>query len=115
MSRTRDCPLNFEMGNSMARTPEGKFQDRLLLDLKALFQGCLVLKNDPNYRQGIPDLLVLYKSRWALLEVKKSENERPRPNQPWYVDYGDKNSFGAFIFPENKHEVLEALSNYFNQ
>lgn len=97
----------------MARTPEGRFQDRLVKDLEVIFDGCLIMKNDPNYRQGIPDLLILFKQRWALLEVKKSANEKPRPNQPWYVDYAQHNSFGAFIFPENRDEVLADLSDYF--
>ena len=97
----------------MARTPEGKFQDRLVKDLEAIFKGCMIMKNDANYRQGIPDLLILWNDRWALLEVKKSANEKPRPNQPYYVAWGDANSFGAFIYPENRDEVLEELSNFF--
>ncbi len=98
----------------MARTPEGKFQDKLLVDLKALFPGCLIMKNDANYRQGIPDLLILFKDRWALLEVKKSDREKPRPNQPWYVAFAERNSFGAFIYPENRDLVIEELSEFFN-
>lgn len=97
----------------MARTPEGRFQDRLRNDLESLFPNCLIMKNDPNSRQGIPDLLILFGNRWALLEVKKSANERPRPNQPWYVDWGSDNSFGSFIYPENKDEVLRELENFF--
>jgi hypothetical protein len=97
----------------MARTPEGKFQDRLVKDLEAIFPNCLIQKNDANYRQGVPDLLILFRDRWALLEVKKSANERPRPNQPWYVDYAATNSFGAFIYPENRDQVLEELSRFF--
>lgn len=98
----------------MARTPEGKFQDKLVHDLEAIFPDCMIQKNDANYRQGVPDLLILFKNRWALLEVKKSKNEKPRPNQPWYVAWAQRNSFGAFIFPENRDEVLAELSEYFN-
>lgn len=98
----------------MARTPEGKFQSTLVKDLEAIFPGCLIQKNDPNYRQGIPDLLILFKDKWALLEVKKSGNEKPRPNQPYYVAYGQRNSFGAFIYPENRDTVIEELSEFFN-
>lgn len=98
----------------MARTPEGKFQDRLVAEIKKRFEGCLILKNDANTRQGIPDLLVLYRDAWAFLEVKKSGNEKPRPNQPWYVAFGQRNSFGSFIYPENCEQVLEELEEFFN-
>lgn len=97
----------------MARTPEGRFQDKLLHDLNTLFPDCQILKNDSSYQQGIPDLLILFRNKWALLEVKKSANERPRPNQPWFVAWGQRNSFGAFIYPENKSTVLEELAEYF--
>ena len=47
---------------------ESKFQKGLIDDLKKRFPGCMVLKNDANYIQGIPDLMVLYKDHWAALE-----------------------------------------------
>ena len=52
---------------------ESAFQKGLINDLKKRFPGCMVLKNDPNYIQGIPDLLVLYEGRWAALECKKAK------------------------------------------
>lgn len=93
---------------------ERDFQPQLKEDLKNLFPGCMILKNDANLRQGVPDLLVLFRNRWALLEVKKSADAPARPNQPYYVDWAQQNSFGAFVFPENKREVLEALHDFFN-
>ena len=50
-----------------------------------MFPGAIVLKNDPNYIQGIPDLTVFYQDKWATLEVKKSENASHQPNQDYYV------------------------------
>lgn len=97
----------------MARTPEGKFQDKLVSSLEAIFTGCMIQKNDPNYRQGIPDLLILFRDKWALLEVKKSDKEKPRPNQEWYVDWAKANSFGSFVYPENRDEVIKALYEFF--
>lgn len=97
----------------MARL-ERDFQPKLIERIEALFPGCLIMKNDSSYRQGIPDLLVLFRDRWALLEVKKSEDAPPRPNQPWYVDWAQQNSFGAFIYPENKDDVLTELVKFFN-
>lgn len=92
---------------------ENAFQKDLIKELKLIFPGCIVLKNDPNYLQGVPDLLILYQDLWATLEVKKSASERPRPNQVYYVDQMDSMSFSAFIFPENKDEVLNDLQQTF--
>lgn len=97
----------------MARSSrlESGFQDRLRDDLKQLFPGCMVFKMDQI--QGIPDLLVLYKDKWALLENKKSRNAKRQPNQEYYVDLFNEMSFSRFIFPENKEEVLHELQQSF--
>ena len=92
---------------------ERDFQGKLIKEIKERFPGCMVLKNDPNYIQGIPDLLILYKKKWASLECKKSSNEEPRPNQPYYVETMNKMSFSRFINPENKEEVLNDLQQAF--
>lgn len=92
---------------------ESAFQGKLIKELQERFPGCVVLKNDPNYIQGIPDLLVLYRSRWAALECKRGENESRRPNQEYYVDKLNGMSFSAFIFPENREEVLHDLEEAF--
>ena len=88
---------------------ENKFQSKLIKELKERFPGCIVLKNDSSYIQGIPDLLILYKDRWAALEVKKSATASHRPNQEYYVDKMDEMSYASFIYPENKEAVLDEL------
>ena len=88
---------------------ERDFQAKLIKELKVMFKGCIIVKNDPNYIQGIPDLLILYNDRWAALEVKKSEHAHHQPNQEYYVDLMDQMSFAAFIYPENKEEILYEL------
>ena len=88
---------------------ERDFQAKLIKELKVMFKGCIIVKNDPNYIQGIPDLLILYNDRWAALEVKKSATAHHQPNQEYYVDLMDKMSFAAFIYPENKEEILYEL------
>ena len=92
---------------------ESKFQAGLIKDLKNTFPGCMVLKNDPNYIQGIPDLLVLYKNRWAALEVKKSKNAKHQPNQNHYIMKMNKMSIARFVYPENKQEVIHDLQQAF--
>ena len=92
---------------------ENKFQSQLMKELKKIFPGCIVMKNDSSYIQGIPDLLILYKNKWASLEVKKSANASKRPNQQYYVDLMNKMSFARFVSPENKKEVLDELHKTF--
>lgn len=98
----------------MARSTrlESGFQDKLRDELKELFPGCMVFKMDQI--QGIPDLLILYKDKWASLENKKSANAKKQPNQKYYVDKMNEMSFSRFIYPENKEEVLNELQQTFN-
>lgn len=92
---------------------ESKFQANLIKELKQLFKGCIVMKNDSSYIQGIPDLLILYGGKWAALECKKTSSASKRPNQEYYVGLMDKMSFAKFISPENKEEVLRDLHKAF--
>lgn len=71
------------------------------------------MKTDPNYIQGIPDLVIFYRDRWASLEVKRSSTATQRPNQEYYVDMMNEMSFSRFIFPENKEVVLDELQQSF--
>ena len=92
---------------------EKVFQSRLIKDIKQMLPGAIVLKNDPNYIQGIPDLLVLYEDKWAALECKQSENSKRQPNQEYFVDVMDHMSFSKFIYPENKEDILRELQQAF--
>lgn len=92
---------------------ESGFQDRLVVELEKRFPGCVVVKNDPTYIQGFPDLSIFYGDRWAILECKKSRKEKHQPNQDYYVDTLNRMSFSRFIYPENKEEVLNDLQQTF--
>ena len=99
---------------------ENKFQAGLISELNSRFPGCIIMKNDCNYIQGIPDLTVLYKDHWAVLECKKDEEEclkciktNTPPNQSYYVDRLNSMSFSRYIYPENKEEVLNDLQQAF--
>lgn len=92
---------------------EKEFQSCLIRELKTLFKNCIVMKLDSGYIQGIPDLLVLYKDKWATLECKKAHNSSKRPNQEYWVNKMDGMSFSRFICPENKEEVLNELQQTF--
>lgn len=92
---------------------ETRYQNDLITTITMRFPGAVVLKNDASRIQGIPDLLVLYRDRWAMLEVKISEMADVQPNQDWYIDLFNGMSFAAFIYPENEEEVLYALQQAF--
>lgn len=92
---------------------ESAYQAKLVKNLEGLFPSCVIMKNDANYRQGFPDLLILFNDRWACLEVKASEDASIQPNQEHWVDRLRLMSFSAFIYPENEREVISALREFF--
>lgn len=88
---------------------ESKFQADLIKELRDLFPGCVILKNDANYIQGFPDLTILHGTKWATLEVKASHDSEQQPNQRYYVDICNDMSYSAFIYPENKEVILREI------
>lgn len=88
---------------------ERTFQNKIVREILDRFPGSIVMKNDSSYIQGIPDLLVLYKDKWAALECKNKKTAHKQPNQKYYVDRMNKMSFSCFIYPENREEVLDEL------
>ena len=92
---------------------ESQFQSKLIKELKKLFPGCIVMKSDSGYLQGIPDLLILFNDKWAALECKQHAGAKKQPNQEYNVGKMDEMSFSRFICPENKEEVLHDLQQSF--
>lgn len=93
---------------------ERDFQSKLIKELKDTFPGCIVLKNDANYIQGVPDLLVLHGDRWASLECKKSARASRQPNQTYYVGAMAEMSYANFVYPENRDQVMAELRSHFS-
>ena len=94
---------------------ENKFQAQLINDIEKRFDGSIVTKLDSGHIQGIPDLLILYKSKWAALECKKDEKSKHQPNQDYYVGKMNTMAFSRFIYPQNKEETLNELEIYFHE
>ena len=92
---------------------ESKFQKDLMDEIRELYPGCVILKNDSSYIQGFPDWTILYKDRWAVLEAKRERGAKKQPNQEYYVGRMNEMSFSRFICPENKEEVLNELCQTF--
>lgn len=95
------------------RQKESKFQADLIREIKGRFPGCKVIKNDANYLQGFPDLTILYKKRWAVLECKRDSDSPYRKNQEYYIRELNEMSFARRIQPENKEEILNELQQAF--
>lgn len=92
---------------------ENKFKTKLVKEIRARLPGAIVLHTNPP-PQGIPDLLVLYRDKWAALEGKKANDSSHRPNQDYWIEKMNKMSFAAFISPENKEDVLDAMERSFS-
>lgn len=92
---------------------ETQYQGKLIKKLRNLFPGCVILKNDPTWIQGVPDILILFLNTWAMLEVKMNDDSSIQPNQEYYIDLLNDMSFASFIRPENEEEVLYALQQSF--
>lgn len=88
---------------------ESIYQRKVIRILRELFPGCVILRNDPTFIQGVPDIIILFNDRWAMLEFKRSDKAGKRPNQTYYVDMLNNMSYASFISPENEEEVIYDL------
>lgn len=94
---------------------ETEIQKDIKDKISDILPGSIVLKNDPNQLQGVPDLSVLWEGKWAFLEVKQKEDSPHRPNQDYYIKKADYMSYGRFISGETEEEVLEELFLFMNE
>lgn len=90
---------------------EPEFQADLVKEIMYRFSGSYVLKNDPSYIQGFPDLLVLIKDKWFALECKVDANASHQPNQDYYISDLDRMAYARFVYPENVEEVLNEIQS----
>ena len=82
-----------------------------LKKVKNNFPDSVILKTDPNYIQGFPDLIILYKDKWVALECKKSEKAHHQPNQEYYISKMNSMSYASFVYPENERRVLDEMES----
>ena len=96
----------------MRETGRGGYKSQIIKKLEELFPGCLIARNDPkDTHQGIPDLTIFYGDRWAMLETKAATKSERQPNQEYWIEHYNQQSFASFIYPENEEEVLNALQS----
>jgi hypothetical protein len=92
---------------------ESAFQSQVIKRLEKQFPGCMVWKMDSSYRQGTPDLLVLYGRHWAMLECKRNSSAPHQPNQDYYVKKLNDMSYASVVYPENFEEVMDGIQRAF--
>jgi hypothetical protein len=93
---------------------ESRYQSKVLARLRDLFPGCMLLKNDSSYIQGIPDWTLLHGRYWAMLEIKVSATADVQPNQDYYVERLARLGYAAFIYPGNEVDVFNELQQAFS-
>lgn len=93
---------------------EGAYQNHVIKRLVQTYPGCMVLKNDPVYIQGIPDLIFLIEDFWGMLEVKISARAHKQPNQEFYINKLNQMSYADFIYPECEESVFNDIQQAFS-
>jgi len=89
---------------------ENEYKRGLKKRIEERFPGCIVLKNDEQFIQGIFDMTVLYGPYYAVLEVKKDKDAPMRPNQDYYLEQVIKmGGIAFFIYPEIEEKVLDEV------
>lgn len=92
---------------------EAQYQRGLIPRIRRRFPGCKVFKNDPQQEQGVPDLLILYKGFWAMLEVKMDGDSAVQANQRHRVAAYNDMSYAAFITPNTEEAILDEIQHAF--
>ncbi len=88
---------------------ESAYQRKLIMKIRELLPGCMILKNDPSYMQGVPDIIILFHDRWGMLEIKRASDAHVQANQEYYIELLNDMSFASFINPLNEEAVLYDL------
>jgi hypothetical protein len=99
---------------------ESDFQKKLIDKIKMMFPDCEVMKQDPKYCTGIPDLVIFYQNKYAMLECKNSLKayEKSLQNQSiqtYYIEKFSKWSYASYVYPENMDKVLYELQEVFSK
>lgn len=90
-------------------TAEKDFQTKFISWARKQGFKCFKQQMNATTRAGTPDCFLFLEGWWGWIEFKKSKNARKRPGQQQNIDWANKNSWGAFVFPENEDEVKKYL------
>ena len=97
----------------MAKTPEGKFQDKVIKYLKSL-DNCWHMKvfgGGTFQRSGIPDIIGCYHGRFFALELK-AEKGRPSELQLYNIKkINEAGGYARLLYPQEFEEFKETFEN----
>jgi hypothetical protein len=91
----------------MAR--EADLQSKFLSSLRKLGYKCFKQQMNATTRAGTPDAFIFKEGFWGWIEFKQHKNSKARPGQKENVEWAKENSWGSFVYAENKDEVLKEL------
>lgn len=91
----------------MAR--ESKLQSDFLKDLRKLGYRCYKQQMNATTRAGTPDAFIFKEGFWGWIEFKQHKNSKARPGQKENVEWAKENSWGSFVYVENRDEVYNYL------
>lgn len=91
----------------MAR--EKDLQSKFLSSLRELGYKCYKQQMNATTRAGTPDAFIFKEGFWGWIEFKQHKNSKARPGQKENVEWANQNSWGSFVYAENKDEVYNYL------
>ena len=91
----------------MAR--ESKLQSDFLSDLRKLGYRCYKQQMNATTRVGTPDAFIFKEGFWGWIEFKQHKNSKARPGQKENIEWANANSWGSFVYVENRDEVYNYL------
>ena len=78
--------------------------------VRILKPGAIILKNDANYLQGVPDWIVLHGTGTFIFEIKAHSKASKQPNQEYYIrQLQQMGYYAAIVYPENEEEILNEI------
>lgn len=91
----------------MAR--EAEFQADFVSSLRDM--GCVCLKQDPTVgrQKGVPDYLIIYRSKWMFLEFKASLDSPYRPGQEHWLETLSKWGYAKRVCPETARMIKSEI------
>ena len=88
---------------------EADFQKKFISWARKEGYKCFKQQMNATTRVGTPDLFLFKEGWWGWIEFKAHKNSKARPGQKENVAWAQENSWGSFVYAENRDEVYNYL------